>query len=85
MPHSLVHILGLGSMSGPQENSEKFNKIITQPLKKVPILRWLSSTSQARYRAFLMSYQVSKKYSSIYEAFFKYFQSISEELMKHFK
>jgi hypothetical protein len=40
-------------MSGPQENAEKFNTKIMQPLKKLPILMWLSSTSQARYQAFL--------------------------------
>jgi hypothetical protein len=40
-------------MSGPLENAEKFNTEITQPLKKLPIPMWLSSTSQARYRAFL--------------------------------
>jgi hypothetical protein len=45
--------LGLGLMSGPLENAEKLNTEITQPLKKLPILMWLSSTSQARYRAFL--------------------------------
>jgi hypothetical protein len=45
--------MGLGSMSGPLEKAEKFNTEITQPLKKLPILMWLSSTSQARYRAFL--------------------------------
>jgi hypothetical protein len=43
--------MGLGSMSGPRENSEKCNKKITQPLKKVPILRWfpgLGSMSGSR-------------------------------------
>jgi hypothetical protein len=44
---------GLGSMSGPLENAEKINTVITQPLKKLPIPMWLSSTSQARYQAFL--------------------------------
>jgi hypothetical protein len=34
---------------------------------------------------FQMSYHIGKKYSSIYEAFFKHFQSVSEELMKHLK
>jgi hypothetical protein len=52
-PVSVEEKGGLGSMSGPRENSEKFNTKIMQPLKKVPILRWLSSNSQARYRAFL--------------------------------
>jgi hypothetical protein len=35
-------------MSGPRENSEKFNKKITQPLKKVPI-RALSAASAAKF------------------------------------
>jgi hypothetical protein len=49
----IYQIWGLGSMCGHLENAEKFNTKIMQPLKKLPILMWLSSTSQARYRAFL--------------------------------
>jgi hypothetical protein len=44
---------GLGSMCGHLENAEKLNTEITQPLKKLPLLMWLLSTSRARYRAFL--------------------------------
>jgi hypothetical protein len=44
---------GLGTMSGPLENEEKSNTEIRQPLKKLPILMWLLSTSQAHYQAFL--------------------------------
>jgi hypothetical protein len=40
-------------MSGPLENEEKSNTEIRQPLKKLPILMWLLSTSQAHYQAFL--------------------------------
>jgi hypothetical protein len=66
----LIRKWGLGSMSGPRENSEKSNKKITQPLKKVPILRWLSSTSQAGYRAFLKHlWSIFNKLSSIYHEF----------------
>jgi hypothetical protein len=32
-----------------------------------------------------MSYHVSKKYSSIYEAFFKHFQITFEEFLKNIK
>jgi hypothetical protein len=39
--------LGLGSMCGHWENAENINTKITQPLKKLAILWWFSSTSQA--------------------------------------
>jgi hypothetical protein len=62
---------GLGSMSGPLENAEKFNTEITQPLKILPFLMWLSSTSQAHYPAFLK--HVIQHFSNTYEALLKHF------------
>jgi hypothetical protein len=58
-------------MSGPLENTEKFNTEIMQPLKKLPLLMWLSSTSQAHYPAFLK--HVIQHFSSTYEAHLKHF------------
>jgi hypothetical protein len=64
---------GLGSMCGHRENAEKFNTKIMQPLKKLPILLWLSSTSQA-----LCGYQ------ALFKHVITHFSSTYETILKHF-
>jgi hypothetical protein len=72
-------------MCGHLENVEKFNTEIMQPLKKLPILLCLSSTSQALcgYRALLKHVieHFSSTLSSISQALIKQYSSISEALL----
>jgi hypothetical protein len=60
-------------MCGHRENAENINTKITQPLKKLSILLWLSSTSQALggYRALVK--HVIEHFSSTYKTILKHF------------
>jgi hypothetical protein len=68
-----THDKGLGSMCGHRENAEKFNTKIMQPLKKLPILLWLSSTSQALCGYQALVKHVIEHFSSTYETILKHF------------
>jgi hypothetical protein len=60
-------------MCGHWENAKNINTKITQPLKKLPILLWLSSTSQA-----LCGYRALVKHV------IEHFSSTDKTILKHF-
>jgi hypothetical protein len=84
---------GLGSMSGPRENSEKFNKKITQPLKRClylggyrALLKHVIEHFSSTYKAFSSISQTRKEHwMSVRntQAFMKHFSSIFEAFLKN--